>query len=171
LISRRVSLPIAIAAAGAALAAAAPAASADTRFASPNGSAGATCSSGDPCRLDTAVNGAAGGDEVVLKPGDYNVTYTVEATAAIDIHGQAGESVPRLLGGAGQSSPTLQMSAGGSISRVYASSSANSVAAFSLEDVIADGIESRATNGAYGTEIYASLTGTVLRNSIARADG
>ena len=162
---------MAIAAAGAVFAAAAPAASANVRYASPNGPAGATCASGDPCRLDTAVNGAGGGDEVVLKPGDYNVTYPVDATAAIDIHGQAGESVPRLVGGAGQATATLSMSAGGSISRVYASSSTNSVAAFSLEDVIADGIESRATNGAYGTEIYASLAGTVLRNSIARADG
>ena len=162
---------MAIAAAGAVFAAAAPAASANVRYASPNGPAGATCASGDPCRLDTAVNGAGGGDEVVLKPGDYNVTYPVAATAAIDIHGQAGESVPRLVGGAGQATATLSMSAGGSISRVYASSSTNSVAAFSLEDVIADGIESRATNGAYGTEIYASLAGTVLRNSIARADG
>jgi hypothetical protein len=162
---------MAIAAAGAVFAGAAPAAFADARYASPTGSAGATCSSGDPCRLDTAVNGAAGGEEVVLKPGDYNVTFPVEATAAIDIHGQAGESVPRLLGGAGLTTATLEMSAGGSISRVYASSSANSVSAFALDDVIADGIESRATNGAYGTEIYASLSGTVLRNSVARADG
>jgi hypothetical protein len=151
-------------------AAVAPSAMADVRWAAPDGAAAAPCTSAAPCRLDTAVNDALAGDEVVLKPGTYNVTYTVDAVAAIDIHGQDGQAVPRLIGGAGLSA-TLDMSAGGSIRRVYASSSTNSGNAFSLDGVIADGIEAEATNGAYGIELYSSLAGTVLRNSIARADG
>ena len=164
-------LPIAFTAAAVALGVAAPAASAAVRFASPEGSGGGVCASADPCRLDNAVNNANPGDEVVLKPGTYNVSQTVHATAAIDIHGQDAQPVPRLLGAAGATAPTLEMSGGGSISHVYASSSADSLAAFELDGVIAEGIEARATDAAYGIDLYASLAGTVLRNSIARADG
>ncbi len=167
----RFRFPIALTAVLAASAAIAPAASASVRWAAPGAAAGATCASGDPCRVDTAVNSAVAGDEVVLKPGDYAVDFTISANAAIDIHGEDGKPVPRLLGASGNTAPTLAMSAGGSISRVYASSTAVGVAAFNLHGVIADGIESRATGGAYGTEVFSSAAGTVLRNSIARADG
>jgi hypothetical protein len=64
--------------------------------------------------------------------------------------------------------PTVDLSAGGSISHVYASS--YGVDAFKLEGVIADGIEAY-SNAGYGMDVYASPAGTIVRNSIARADG
>src|SRR4051812_26276862 len=88
----------------AAAASTAPAASAATqRYASPTGS-GTACSSASPCSIRQAVEDAAGGDEVIVNPGDYPLTAALEKTAQITIHGVAGQPRPRLLfnSGAGQ---------------------------------------------------------------------
>ena len=148
----------------------APAAMAGPRYASPQASGGGACTSADPCALENAIENASSGEEVILKPGTYSVTNPVDASEAVDIHGQDGQAVPRLIGASDATEPTLTMSGGGSISRVFASSSANSAAAFDLDGVIADGIEAKATNGAYGIELYGSVLGTILRNSVSRAD-
>jgi len=167
----RFRIPFAIAALATTFGATAPAAVAEVRWAHPDGSDGAACTSGDPCSLGRAVNNAASGDEVVLKPGTYNVNGAIEADTPVDIHGQDGQSVPRLIAANGLNSATLEMSAGGSISRVYASSNGASTSALSLDGVIADGIEASAGASAYGIELNSSLAGTVLRNSVVRASG
>jgi hypothetical protein len=95
--TRRLSL---LTIAGAALASAslAPAASADTqRYASPNGSNAAECSPANPCSIDRAVTLSSTGDEVIVTPGDYHLTKTLETPAQITIHGVAGKPRPRLL--------------------------------------------------------------------------
>src|SRR3954452_9807394 len=75
-----------------------------------------SCSSLQPCRLDHAVNDAAAGDVVVVRPGDYDVTYALKATATIAIRGVPGESRPRLVGGASANGAVLAMPNGGSVS-------------------------------------------------------
>jgi hypothetical protein len=80
----------------AAAASTAPAASAATqRYASPNGSG--DCSSASPCSITKAVEGASGGDEVIVAPGDYPLTATLKTPYPITIHGAAGQPRPRLL--------------------------------------------------------------------------
>jgi hypothetical protein len=78
--------------------AAAPATSAGpaVRWASPTGT-GTDCTEASPCPLTTALIGAAtnDGDEVIIKPGDYNITG-VQVEDAIDVHGQAGQPRPTI---------------------------------------------------------------------------
>ncbi|MEA2387649.1 MAG: hypothetical protein QOG41_422, partial [Thermoleophilaceae bacterium] len=77
------------------LAAASPAFAATTRYASPAGSGpSATCPQVDPCSLVDAVNGAGTGDEVVVTPGDYALTDTLNVQDDLSIHGQAGQPRP-----------------------------------------------------------------------------
>ena len=82
----------------------APAASADTqRYASPSGSDAAVCSPASPCSLTKAITGASSGDEVIVSPGDYQLTKSLGTPAQITIRGVAGEPRPRLrFSGAGQ---------------------------------------------------------------------
>jgi hypothetical protein len=80
-----------------AAAATAPGASAATqRYASPSGS-GTSCDSAHPCDILQAVNSAAAGDEVIVRPGNYLLAATLNNTAAITIHGVAGEPRPIVL--------------------------------------------------------------------------
>jgi hypothetical protein len=73
----------------------APVASAAThRYASPTGSG--DCTSVNPCSITQAVQGANTGDEVILSPGDYPLSATLEAPHQITIHGIAGQPRPRL---------------------------------------------------------------------------
>ncbi|MBJ7355904.1 hypothetical protein [Nocardioides sp.] len=77
---------------------ASPAAAAAVRWASPTGTGDPTvCSQVAPCDLETAVEHASvqAGDEVVVTPGDYNVT-TLSVDKAITLHGQAGQPRPKI---------------------------------------------------------------------------
>jgi hypothetical protein len=79
-----------------AAAASAPGASAAAqRYASFDGS-GTDCSSAKPCEIAQAVNAAGDGDEVIVRPGSYTVTQTLENQEQVRIHGVAGEPRPRL---------------------------------------------------------------------------
>ena len=72
------------------------AASAAQRYASPAG-AGAGCTSDKPCSLTSAIKIAGLDDELILSPGDYPLTQTVEDPARITIRGVAAQPRPRLL--------------------------------------------------------------------------
>lgn len=87
-----------------AMAIVAPAASADTqRYASPSGVDAADCSPANPCSITKAVSSASAGDEVIVAPGDYQLTKTLATPAQITIRGVAGQPRPRLhFVGAGQ---------------------------------------------------------------------
>jgi hypothetical protein len=145
----------------AAAASTAPAASAATqRYASPNGSG--DCSAASPCSIKQAVEGASGGDEVIVTPGDYTLTATLKTPYTMTIHGVAGQPRPRLLfTGLGQQG--LQVIYGSTLRYVevdqdpandwqalYASS--NSL----IEQVVAKGSGSRA----------AVINNSMIRNSI-----
>jgi len=93
----------------------APAASAAMqRYASPNGLG--DCSSASPCSITNAINGAGVGDEVIVNPGDYALTSTLDDPAPITIHGVPGKPRPRLIfGGAG--SKWLLLDSQGSVLR------------------------------------------------------
>jgi hypothetical protein len=83
----------AVAAIAVALLLAPTAASAAIRYASPSGS-GTTCSADAPCALQTAVEAASGGDEVVVLGGTYAETDALDVSAPIHVHGVKGEPPP-----------------------------------------------------------------------------
>ena len=66
------------------------------RYASPTGT-GVGCTEAVPCPLTKAIAIAGLGDEVILNPGDYPLTTTVEELETITIRGVAGQPRPRLL--------------------------------------------------------------------------
>jgi|GEM_PF-3032147 len=78
-----------------ALGAGAGQASAAQRFASSGGS-GTACSSATPCDIQQAVNGAVNGDEIVVNPGIYPLSTTLDENVALDIHGVAGMPMPQI---------------------------------------------------------------------------
>jgi hypothetical protein len=72
------------------------------RYASAGGS-GTACTSASPCTITQAVQGATGGSEVIVNPGDYPLTATLDDPAPITIRGVPGRPRPRLLfSGGGQ---------------------------------------------------------------------
>ena len=71
-------------------------ASAAQRYASPTGT-GVGCTEAVPCPLTKAIAIAGLDDEVILNPGDYPLTTTVEELAQITIRGVASQPRPRLL--------------------------------------------------------------------------
>jgi hypothetical protein len=85
-----------------AIATTAPGASAaNVRYAGPAGT-GSDCSAAEPCSIVDAVGGAVAGDEVIVTPGDYALTSTLEPEH-ITMHGVAGQPRPRLrFSGPGQ---------------------------------------------------------------------
>jgi hypothetical protein len=97
-----------------------PAAMAGVRWAGPGGS-GTACTEAAPCSVTTAIQMAPDEPtEIILKPGDYPVTATIDGTQKpLDVHGQEGAPRPRLLG-AINSNAVLRMSdPGARLSHVY----------------------------------------------------
>jgi hypothetical protein len=131
------------------------------------------CESTNPCRIDHAIGGAASGDEVVVMPGDYVISYQVRATAAIHVHGAAGKPMPRLIGIAALSDPTLEMTEGGKVRRLYVETSAETALELGrgtlgnrLIVVVNDVV-----GGAEAVRLVSSPTPTALVNSVARTAG
>src|SRR4051812_11376009 len=87
----------------------APAANAAVRFASPDGSGAAPCAESAPCNINTAISGAADGDEVVLASGTYDSAHGVPVQG-IDV----GNTQDNLLihGRPGQPRPVISFSDG-----------------------------------------------------------
>ena len=84
----------------------APNASAATqRYASPAGYG--DCSSASPCSITQALAGATSYDEVIVGPGDYPLTATLDVPSHVAVRGMAGGPRPRLLlSGANQAGVT-----------------------------------------------------------------
>jgi hypothetical protein len=89
---------------GTVLCGSAPAAAA-VRFAEPGGNGpAATCPQSNPCDIQAAVEdpSVSAGDEVVVLPGDYAVGGDpIVPAEAIDLHGAAGLTLPRIISTAG----------------------------------------------------------------------
>ena len=140
------------------------------RFASPTSTTvTGSCPAEAPCRLDHAVNGAAAGDEVIVQPGTYSVTYPVAATAAVNVHGVAGEPRPRLIGSTSVG-PVVSMAGGGSLSHLYVEANKNLAFAVELGGAVGSDLELYSSKGG-AAELNGVSGGTVLRDSVARSAG
>lgn len=76
------------------------AASAAVRYAAPDGLPSPACSPA-PCDLQTAVESAAGGDEVVVLPGTYVESSQLDVSASIFVHGVPDQPAPVIVTVAG----------------------------------------------------------------------
>jgi hypothetical protein len=68
-------------------------ANADERFVT-TGGAGSTCSALAPCKIETGVNDAGPGDEVIIAPGTYSTATGLSNTQGLSVHGQTGHPRP-----------------------------------------------------------------------------
>jgi hypothetical protein len=76
-----------------------PVAQGTQRFAAPAGT-GTECTQAEPCSLNEAVQGAKGGDEVIVKTGTYTPNLAIFAPPAatnVQIHGEAGAPMPKIV--------------------------------------------------------------------------
>jgi hypothetical protein len=83
------------------LAGAAPAAATPgPRYASPTGTSAQDCSTpASACDIATAIDGSGGNDpvagqEVIVEPGTYTLSSTLDPTVNTNIHGAAGQPRP-----------------------------------------------------------------------------
>jgi hypothetical protein len=87
---------IVAAACAAAILGTASAAAAAPRYASPGGS-GSACSQASPCAIQTAVNNAVMGDEVVVAPGNYSPPGMLTlGPTNVNVHGIQGQAIPHI---------------------------------------------------------------------------
>jgi hypothetical protein len=139
-----------------------PAASAATqRYASPTGSDPA-CSAASPCSIGQAITGAASGDEVIVSPGDYSLTATLDDPAPITIHGVTGQPRPRLqFSGQGQQGLLLNNGSTASYLELQQTSSGGTLIASSgsmVDQVVAEGSAGAAT--------AVKIQNATIRNSV-----
>ena len=147
------------------------AASANTRYATP----AATASSGDcsatmPCRIDYAINGAGGGDEIVVASGVYAVGTALQADG-LDLHGAAGQAPPLLIG-ADTIPDTLLTVDGGSVRHLALRGTAPDQDTLVLTAGLGENLEIASAAGD-GAKVETSDPLTLLRDSVVvtYADG
>ena len=146
---------------------AAPSAQAATRYATPGGG-GSTCDAASPCAVADAISGAAAGDDVVLAPGDYAVTATLRAAAAITVEGTPGQPRPRLLGDASLDGDTLALPSGGTARHLEIHGAGPSGAALRLHAATGEDLVLVSTSDSGAAAIVrGSQAGTLLRNALA----
>jgi hypothetical protein len=68
-----------------------------TRYASPTGGETAPCAVTAPCSLKYAITAAAGGDEVKVTAGTYQVAELIKATVPLTIRGVVGAVKPKIV--------------------------------------------------------------------------
>lgn len=162
---------LAVLAVGGALAAAAstpPDASAATeRYASPTGT-GTDCSSAKPCTITQAISSAGSGEEIIVSPGDYVLTTTVDVPNPVTIHGIAGRPRPRLLfKGAGQSG--MRLFQGALLRRVEIVQDEPSYPALVSNGAKADQVVLRKNAGSQCAAV--TVNNSTIRNSVVVASG
>src|SRR3954471_18488817 len=54
------------------------------------------CAVGNPCSLDHALQIASGGDDIVIAPGAYKLTFQRNLDG-VDVYGQAGQPAPQII--------------------------------------------------------------------------
>jgi hypothetical protein len=142
-----------------------PASAVTQRYASPAGS-GTDCSSADPCSIREAVEDAVTGDEVIVNPGDYPLTTTLQVPAPITIHGVAGEPRPRLMFSGGPEGLRLTHS---STLRYVEVDQADpgKTALFAGSSSVVDQVIAKAS----GPGVTAHIQSSTIRNSIVLASG
>jgi hypothetical protein len=144
-----------------------------TRYASATGS-GAACIQGNPCSLDTAVEGAsvADGDEAILAPGTYTnlAGDFLNVLDAINIHGQAGSPRPVIQENAFQS--TFFVNANATISHLEVENSGTG-GALALSGFGAGGINVTdvIARTAHSNDFTCRLLNVTMRDTICRNVG
>jgi hypothetical protein len=140
-----------------------PTASAATqRYAATTGS-GTDCTAVKPCNLREAVENAATGDEVIVAPGDYALTATLETPSGITVRGVAGRQRPHLRFNAGElrvDSSTLRY--------VEVDQSSGTRALITQWGVVDQVVAKGSAPGAVTANIQ---TNSLIRNSIVVASG
>ena len=156
----------------------APSASAVVRHASPTGDASSSgCTSAEPpCSLKRAVETVANpGDEVILATGTYDVASSVVVNKAIDVHGAAGQPLPRVtsaspgvfsLSVAGARLADVRLEAPGSVVTTTALSSGTSTLE-RLTVLAGPAASGSAVRIAYGWLLRDSVVHTSATNGVA----
>jgi hypothetical protein len=144
----------------------APAVSAAERHASPTGD-GDACSAAVPCSVSKAISDAASGDEVIVHPGDYALTTTLDDPADITVHGVAGQQRPRLIF-SGDAQEGFRLTSGSTLRHVEVEQTSDSgnpaifASISTVEQVVAK---------ASGPGPTATIQSSEIRNSIVVAGG
>lgn len=146
---------------------AAPAAEAAVRHAAPDGTTTAACTAAGPCALQTAVNSAADGDEVVIAPGTYSLAKKLVPRGALDIHGDPNFASPRIVATGALKEPVLTLD-GGTLTHVFIHAATNKEALV-LKAGVVDGAWLESANGDAAT-VYGSDR-TLIRNSVVKSMG
>jgi len=127
------------------------------------------CAAASPCRIDYAIGGAAAGDEVVVAPGTYSVSGSLEPVAPIDLHGVAGQPRPRLIG-SGLTALLSFKAGGGSVRHLALEATGSAQDALTLRGGVAEDLLLRSVTGD-GGKINGAPAGTVLRDSVVQTPG
>ena len=139
------------------------------RWASPRSTvASGSCSVTSPCAIEHAIEGAAAGDEVVVAPGTYQVSGSLNPTVPIDLHGVAGQLRPHLIGNGGTA--LLSFKSGGSLRHLALEATGSLQDALTLRGGLAEDLLLRSATGD-GGKVDGMPEGTVLRDSIVQAFG
>ena len=150
----------------------APSAQAATRYASPAGvtTAQLGCTATVPCALQTAVNAAQNGDDVLVAPGDYLVTSTIHPRSGVLIHGDSGQPRPRLHGTGQLNGDVLQLQQA-SASHLAVESAGRSSAAVTLRDGTGSDLILAANGSDAAVLMQSDQDGTNLVGSVATCNG
>jgi hypothetical protein len=138
------------------------------RWASPQSVESGACSATAPCAIEHAVMGAAAGDEVVVAPGTYQVTTTLEPTVPIELHGVAGQPRPHLIGYG--MTALLSFKSGGSARHLALDATGSAQDALTLRGGLAEDLVLRSATGD-GAKLNGDPGGTVFRDSFVEAAG
>ena len=124
-----------------------------------------TCAATSPCRIDYAVGGAAAGDEVIVAPGTYDLGSSLVPAVAIDLHGVAGQTRPRLIGHG--STALLEFKSGGSVRHLALEATGSAQDALTLRGGLAEDLLLRSDSGD-GGKVNGTPAGTVLRDTVVQ---
>lgn len=147
-----------------AVAASASAAFAAQRHADPNGS-GTDCSAAKPCDVTTAIDNAASGDEVIVRPGDYPVADALNPPKQVTIHGVDGQPRPRIL--FNSQAHWLYIQQGSTLRHMEIHQKGWGVALSAWGSVVDQVVMTSAGPGF----VTARIDGSTIRNSVVTASG
>ena len=131
---------------------------------------GHSCAQDDPCRLGDAIEDAAAGAHVVLRPGEYDVASTLVAPGPITLEGEPGQPRPRLVGATNLATPVLELRDGGTLRRLAIVARGRASDALTLQGGLAEHLDLFSASGD-GAKVVAASQTTVLRDSTVRAAG
>lgn len=169
---RRFAVALAAFVASAATAATTAPALAAQRYAAP-GATGTVCSADQPCDIDTAINSAHSGDEIIVASGSYSVSAPLSDGGGnqLNVHGAAGQPRPTITSGA---ATTLKLTdANSQVSGLEVDNSASQGVALLFGGTLAERLVLGASGaGGAAAELQASTPQlTTLRDALAVASG